>query len=150
MLWFEIYSTDHNEILHTSRQLYCRDVWKISLWSVQHILNQSTPNFDRISNSIEIPLVGLAPEQNIFNAKDWACLMEYTRSVVFYSACVFTISLSPVAWQLVFQEQQGIYWGVNQTGNQTPWPRHNQILYIHVQTISLCLFIVVCILLIIN
>ena len=34
VLWFEIYSTDHNEILHTSRQLHCRDVCKISLWSV--------------------------------------------------------------------------------------------------------------------
>ena len=34
VLCFEIYSTDHNEILHTSRQLHCRDVCKISLWSV--------------------------------------------------------------------------------------------------------------------
>ena len=56
-----MYSTDHNEILHTSRQCYCRDVCKISLWSVEQILNYSTPNFDRISNSIEIPLVGQAP-----------------------------------------------------------------------------------------
>ena len=38
VLWFEIYSTDHNEILHTSRQCNCRDVCKISLWSVRHIL----------------------------------------------------------------------------------------------------------------
>ena len=34
VLWFEIYSTDHNEILHTSRQLHCREVCKILLWSV--------------------------------------------------------------------------------------------------------------------
>ena len=34
VLWFKIYSTDHN---------------KISLWSVEHILNYSAPNFDRIS-----------------------------------------------------------------------------------------------------
>ena len=34
VLWFEIYSTDHNAILHTSRQLHCRDVCNISLWSV--------------------------------------------------------------------------------------------------------------------
>ena len=34
VLWFEIYSADHNEILHTSRQLHCRDVCKILLWSV--------------------------------------------------------------------------------------------------------------------
>ena len=61
MLWYKMYSTDHNEILHTSRQCYCRDVCKISLWSVEQILNYSTPNFDQISNSIEIPLVGQAP-----------------------------------------------------------------------------------------
>ena len=50
-LWFKICSTEHNEILHTSRQLRCRDVCKILLWSVQHVLNQSTANsnfeFDR-------------------------------------------------------------------------------------------------------
>ena len=39
VLWFEMYSTYHNEILHTSRQLHCRDVCKISLWSVGHIIN---------------------------------------------------------------------------------------------------------------
>ena len=52
---FEIYSTDHNKILHTSQQLHCRDLCKISLWSIKHILNQSTPNFDQISKSIKIP-----------------------------------------------------------------------------------------------
>ena len=41
MLWYKMYSTDHNEIL-----------------------NYSTPNFDRISNSIEIPIVGRAPGHN--------------------------------------------------------------------------------------
>ena len=61
MFLFITYSADHNEILHTSRQCNCHDVCKISLWSVAHILNQSTPNFYRISNSIEIPLVGRAP-----------------------------------------------------------------------------------------
>ena len=39
MLWFEIYSTDHSKILHTLRQCNCHDVCKISLWSVDHILN---------------------------------------------------------------------------------------------------------------
>ena len=34
--------TDHKEILHTSRQLRCRDVCKILLWSVERILNQRT------------------------------------------------------------------------------------------------------------
>ena len=34
VLWFKIYSTDHNKILHMSRQCNCRDVCKISLnWS---------------------------------------------------------------------------------------------------------------------
>ena len=61
VLWFKMYSTDRNEILHTSRQLHCCDVCKISF--VGHVLNSSPPNFDRdrISNSIEITLVGQAP-----------------------------------------------------------------------------------------
>ena len=62
ILLFIIYSTDHNEILHTSRHYYCCDVCKILLWSVDHILNQGTVNLDRISNSIEIMFVGQAPE----------------------------------------------------------------------------------------
>ena len=37
--WFEIYYTDHNEILYTLRQCNCRDVCKIFLWSVDHITN---------------------------------------------------------------------------------------------------------------
>ena len=53
-----MYLTDHNDILHTSRQLHCRDVCTISLWSVEYILNQSTTNFGRILNLIEILLVG--------------------------------------------------------------------------------------------
>ena len=43
--------------MHTSRQLHCRDVCKISLWLVEYISNQCTAYFGRISNSIEIPLV---------------------------------------------------------------------------------------------
>ena len=39
VLWFKICSTEHNEILHMSRQLHCRDVCKISLWSVKYIWN---------------------------------------------------------------------------------------------------------------
>ena len=30
VLWFKVYITNHNKILHTSRQLHCRDVCKIS------------------------------------------------------------------------------------------------------------------------
>ena len=63
VLWFKMYSTDHNKNLYTSRQCNCRDVCKISLRSVKHNLNLSIPNFDRISNSIEISLVGWAPGQ---------------------------------------------------------------------------------------
>ena len=47
VIWFRMYSTDHNEILRTSRQCNCncRDVCKISLWSVEHILSWNTPLF---------------------------------------------------------------------------------------------------------
>ena len=62
-LWFKMHSANHNEMLHKSRQLHCRDVCNISLWSVMYILNWTTPNFGRISNSIEISLVGRAPGQ---------------------------------------------------------------------------------------
>ena len=49
------------KILHTSRQLHCRDVCKIPMWSVEYILNQNTAYFGRISNSIEISSVGRVP-----------------------------------------------------------------------------------------
>ena len=38
-LYCKMYITDHNDILHTSRQCHCRDVCKISLWSVEYIRN---------------------------------------------------------------------------------------------------------------
>ena len=38
------------------RQLHCRDVCRISLWSVVYVLNQSPANFGRISNLIKISL----------------------------------------------------------------------------------------------
>ena len=38
---------DHKDILHMSRQLYCRGVYNISLWSVKYILNQNMANFGR-------------------------------------------------------------------------------------------------------
>ena len=61
VLWFLIYSTDHNKSLHASLQLYCRDVCNISLWSVEYISNQSTETFGWISNSIETSFQGQAP-----------------------------------------------------------------------------------------
>ena len=39
VLWFKVSSIDHNEILHTPRQCNCRDVCKISMWSLEHFLN---------------------------------------------------------------------------------------------------------------
>ena len=39
--WIKIYSTDHNEILHSSRQLHSSDVCKISLWSVGYVMYKS-------------------------------------------------------------------------------------------------------------
>ena len=44
-----------------TRQCHCRDVCKISLWSVEYIRNYRVLNFHQISNSIEICLVGRAP-----------------------------------------------------------------------------------------
>ena len=49
---------DHSEILHTSWQLHCPDMCKISLWSIEYNLNQSTAKFGRISIMIKISLVG--------------------------------------------------------------------------------------------
>ena len=77
VLWFKMYSTNHNKILHTSRQCNCRDVCKISLWLVEQILNYSTPNFNRFSNSIEISLVGQAPGQQWDGWLGETCLASY-------------------------------------------------------------------------
>ena len=41
-----LWSTDHNEILLTSRWCYCRDVCKILLWSVKHVMNEVSLNFE--------------------------------------------------------------------------------------------------------
>ena len=59
--WFKSFPTDHNEILHTPGQCYCRDVCTIMLWSVESVMNKSISKFHWISNSIEISLVGQAP-----------------------------------------------------------------------------------------
>ena len=44
--------------IHITHSWYSHDVCKLSLWSVVLTLNYSTTNFDRILNSIEIPLLG--------------------------------------------------------------------------------------------
>ena len=60
MLWFKMCLIDHKNILHTSRQCYCRDVCKISLWSAEYIMNKNIARFNWILNLIEISLVGQA------------------------------------------------------------------------------------------
>ena len=55
-------SADHNEILHTPRQCYCRDMFKILLWSAEYVMKESIRNFHWISNSIEMSLMGRVPD----------------------------------------------------------------------------------------
>ena len=52
----------HQKFAHITTVIHCRDVCKILLWSVKNILNHITANFGRISNSIEISLVGQGPD----------------------------------------------------------------------------------------
>ena len=61
VLWIKIRSTDHNAILHTSSQLRCSDMCKISLWSAENAINRSIAKFHWISSSIEISLMVRAP-----------------------------------------------------------------------------------------
>ena len=84
VLWFKTNSVNHNEILHTSRQCNCRDVCKILLWSVEHILNYSTPISYQISNSIKIPLVGQAPGRTMSLERHYIKLqlVEYQVSLL--------------------------------------------------------------------
>ena len=49
-------------------------VCKILWWSVEYILNQSTANFGRISNSIEISLVGRAQGHEFESCLTWTCV----------------------------------------------------------------------------
>ena len=62
VLLFKMCSTDHNEILQTSRQCNCKQKFIVISGAY---FKEGTPNFDRISNSIEIPLVGRTPGHNI-------------------------------------------------------------------------------------
>ena len=47
MFEFTTCVTNHNDMLHTLRQCKCRDVCRISLWSVEYISNQNAANFGR-------------------------------------------------------------------------------------------------------
>ena len=93
--------TDHKEILHTSRQLHCRDVCEISLWSVENILNQSTAKFGRISNLIEIS-VGRAPEQVLTSDMTSRCDGWDFLSKEFLDHCLLHLIVSnftPKLWK---------------------------------------------------
>ena len=59
--WFKMCSTDHNKIFNTSWQCYCHDVYKISLWSTEYIMNKSIKTFHQILNWGEILLLGQVP-----------------------------------------------------------------------------------------
>ena len=63
VLWFKMFFTDQNKILHTSFQYNCRDMYKNLLWLVKYILKWITSSFCRIMNSIEILLVRWVPGQ---------------------------------------------------------------------------------------
>ena len=66
VLWFEMYLTDHNDILHMSQQCYCRDMCTLSLWSAACVIDKSIAKFHWISNSIKISLVGRGPAQRCY------------------------------------------------------------------------------------
>ena len=102
VLWLKIFSTDHNEILHTSRQLH---VCRISLWSDEHFLNQRTPNFDRISNSVEIPLLLRAPGIRH--------IWQETRDGTSYSSTVGRLKLRYVSTAIAKAIQQGMQSHIN-------------------------------------
>ena len=82
LFWFEICSTDHNELLHRSRQCYCRDISKISLSAAEYVMKKSVTKFHWISNSIEISLVVRAPGPNVL----WLSSIRHirTEAVVIY------------------------------------------------------------------
>ena len=67
--WFKTCSTNHKEILHTSRQLHCCDMCKILLWLAEHVMNKSITKFHWISNFIELSLVGRAPRDQNYHWK---------------------------------------------------------------------------------
>ena len=54
VLWFKMFSTDRNEILHTARQCNHPDVCKTLLWSVEHKLqySKSLSNFKFDQNAV--------------------------------------------------------------------------------------------------
>ena len=74
------YSTDHNEILHTSQQLHYRDMCKFSLSLAKYDMNKTITKFHWISNLIKIS-VGRVPGVSIVNTwKKIPCIkMKFDR-----------------------------------------------------------------------
>ena len=56
-----------SNFFHKSWLSHCCVMCKILMWSIEHISNQSTANFDRILNSIKILLVGWEPGVSCWN-----------------------------------------------------------------------------------
>ena len=89
VLWFKMCSVDHNEILHKSRQCFCRNKCKILLWSAECITNKK--NHYKIFlnlNSIEIS-VGQAPK-----AISWKGLWVHNETLVKISVALIVILVS--------------------------------------------------------
>ena len=69
--------TDHNEILHMSRQCYCRGMCKISLWSDEYAMNKSITKVHLISNAIETSLARRPPDDWDVIQKDVSKINQY-------------------------------------------------------------------------
>ena len=60
VLWLKTCPTDHNEIMHSSRQCYSCDICKISLWSAKYVMNKS----DTVSLNFELDFYYLTVNTN--------------------------------------------------------------------------------------
>ena len=107
MLWFKVYPTDYNELLHTSRQCDCRVACKMSLWLIKHILNWGTATLGRISNSIE-SLVGRAPGPWYHQPFELLILrlIRYTRNQ-------YSITINRIYFKIIidYNNQNQVYFG---------------------------------------
>ena len=75
MLGFKMCSTDHNEILHTSRRVTVVTCTKNVLWLVEYVMNKRITEIHWIFNSIEISLVGWVNIRNLCSGSFEACLI---------------------------------------------------------------------------
>ena len=58
VLWVIMCFTNYNAILHTSHNCSCRNVCKISLWSVEYIFNQENSKFWKICEFVQNTVSG--------------------------------------------------------------------------------------------